>query len=270
MSKNFYYLISLSGAYDSQSFWKTKDIEKMDTVLNKPASDCIYTDCTDILGSLYFCSDDARTELEKRLAYIPVNALHFIDSGDYHYVSLLFLQRINQPFSLLLFDHHSDCMESAFGGGLLTCGSWVLHALENLPNLKKAVLVGPADEDKTAEQLLKDSRITWVTESEFEQQKEALCKELLKWPVYISLDKDVLSKEEAVTDWSQGNMRLSKLFNFLTEAKNLGVVFLGMDVCGEQKVSPEGFHLEEENGTNINSDTNEKIKFYQKDLTFSL
>ena len=49
-------------------------------------------------------------------------------------------------------------MESAFGGGLLTCGSWVLHALENLPNLKKAVLVGPADEDKTAEQLLKDSR----------------------------------------------------------------------------------------------------------------
>ena len=133
MNKNLYYLISLSGAYDSQSFWKTKDIEKMDTVLNKPALDCIYTDCTDILGSLYFCSDDARTELEKRLAYIPVNALHFIDSGDYHYVSLLFLQRINRPFSLLLFDHHSDCMESAFGGGLLTCGSWVLHALENLP-----------------------------------------------------------------------------------------------------------------------------------------
>ena len=70
VNKNLYYLISLSGAYDSQSFWKTKDIEKMDTVLNKPALDCIYTDCTDILGSLYFCSDDARTELEKRLAYI--------------------------------------------------------------------------------------------------------------------------------------------------------------------------------------------------------
>lgn len=270
VSKNPYYMISLSGAYDSQSFWKAKDIEETDNVLNKPALDCIYTDCTDISGSLYFCSDEAKTELEKRLEHIPVNALHFIDSGDYHYVSLLFLQRINQPFSLLLFDHHSDCMESAFGGGLLTCGSWVLHALENLPNLKKAVLVGPADEDKTAEQLLKDSRITWVTETEFEQQREALCKELSKWPVYISLDKDVLNKEEAVTDWSQGNMKLSQILCFLTDAKKSGIVFLGMDVCGEQKVSPEGFHLEEENGANLNSGTNEKIKFYQKDLTFSL
>ena len=77
-----------------------------------------------------------------------------------------------------------------------------------------------------------------MTETEFEQQREALCKELSKWPVYISLES--------------------------------GAVFLGMDVCGEQKVSPEGFHLEEENGANLNSGTNEKIKFYQKDLTFSL
>ena len=215
VSKNPYYMISLSGAYDSQSFWKAKDIEATDNILNKPGLDCIYTDCTDISGSLYFCSDEAKTELEKRLAHIPVNALHFIDSGDYHYVSLLFLQRINRPFSLLLFDHHSDCMESAFGGGLLTCGSWVLHALENLPNLKKAVLVGPADEDKTAEQL-------------------------------------------------------SQILCFLTDAKKSGAIFLGMDVCGEQKVSPEGFHLDEENGANLNSSTNEKIKFYQKDLTFSL
>ena len=101
VSKNPYYMISLSGAYDSQSFWKAKDIEETDNILNKPGLDCIYTDCTDILGSLYFCSDEAKTELEKRLAHIPVNALHFIDSGDYHYVSLLFLQRINRPFSLL-------------------------------------------------------------------------------------------------------------------------------------------------------------------------
>ena len=80
VSKNPYYMISLSGAYDSQSFWKAKDIEETDNILNKPGLDCIYTDCTDILGSLYFCSDEAKTELEKRLAHIPVNALHFIDS----------------------------------------------------------------------------------------------------------------------------------------------------------------------------------------------
>ena len=84
-------MISLSGAYDSQSFGKQRH-RRNRHILNKPGLDCIYTDCTDILGSLYFCSDEAKTELEKRLAHIPVNALHFIDSGDYHYVSLLFLQ----------------------------------------------------------------------------------------------------------------------------------------------------------------------------------
>ena len=44
VSKNPYYMISLSGAYDSQSFWKAKDIEATDNILNKPGLDCIYTD----------------------------------------------------------------------------------------------------------------------------------------------------------------------------------------------------------------------------------
>lgn len=255
-----YYLISLSGAYDSQSFWKAKE--------DGQSPDCIYIDCTDVSGSLYFCSDEARDELTKRLASVPVNALHFIDSGDYHYLSLLFLQRIDQPFSLLLFDHHSDCMESAFGGDLLTCGSWVLRALNDLPNLKRAILVGPADEDGTAGQLLADSRITWVTEEEFDSRKEELYKVLLEWPVYISLDKDVLDSKEAVTDWSQGHMKLSNILDFLEKAKASGALFCGMDVCGEQKASEETSGAG--TGAQTNSSTNERIVTYQKDLTFSL
>ena len=35
VSKNPYYMISLSGAYDSQSFWKAKDIEETDNILNR-------------------------------------------------------------------------------------------------------------------------------------------------------------------------------------------------------------------------------------------
>ena len=273
-----YYLISLSGAYDSQSFWKTKNLngkldKNLDEKLGKDlgeglSKDCVYLDCTDVSGSLYFCSDEARDELTKRLADVPVNALHFIDSGDYHYLSLLFLQRIDQPFSLLLFDHHSDCMESAFGGDLLTCGSWVLRALNDLPNLKKAILVGPADEDGTAEQLLADSRITWVPEEEFSTRKEELYKALLEWPVYISLDKDVLDSQEAVTDWSQGHMRLSEILDFLETVKVSGALFCGMDVCGEQKASEETSGAGA--GAQTNSNTNETIVSYQKDLTFSL
>ena len=52
-------------------------------------------------------------------------------------------------------------------------------------------------------------------------------------------------------------MQLSQILCFLTDAKKSGAIFLGMDVCGEQKVSPEGFHLDEENGANLNCSTNE-------------
>ena len=54
------------------------------------------------------------------------------------------------------------------------------------------------------------------------------------YPTYISFDKDILDRQEAVTDWSQGTMRLEAILAFLGEAKNCGVQFLGMDVCGEQ------------------------------------
>ena len=269
---NPYYLISLSGAYDSQDFWQKNRSESSVENLLEGASNssensskrestqsCVRIDCSDVSGSLYFCSDEAREELTKRIEKVSVNALHFIDSGDYHYLSLLFLQKINQPFTLLLFDHHSDCMESAFGGGLLTCGSWVLRSLSELPNLKKAVLVGPADEDGTGEILKSDSRILWVTEEEFERKREELYKELTSSPVYISFDKDVLRKEDALTDWSQGTMSVDTILDFLAEAQHTGAVFLGMDVCGEQKVGDEA---------QTNSDTNWKIlKFSEKLLT---
>ena len=32
----------------------------------------------------------------------------FIGSGNYHYVSHLLLEEINKPFTLILFDHHTD------------------------------------------------------------------------------------------------------------------------------------------------------------------
>lgn len=268
---NPYYLISLSGAYDAQDFWKKNRVESsLENVSkdfaenlskNEPAENCVRIDCSDVSGSLYFCSDEAREELTKRIESVPANALHYIDSGDYHYLSLLFLQKINQPFTLLLFDHHSDCMESAFGGGLLTCGSWVLRSLSELSNLKKAILIGPADEDGTGEILKSDSRILWVEEDEFEHQKEKLYKALSENPVYVSFDKDVLRKEEANTDWSQGNIAVDTILDFLAEAQRTGIVFLGMDVCGEQKIGDEA---------QVNNDTNRKILNFQKDLTFSL
>lgn len=245
-----YCLIELSGCYGQQSFWQ------------KEQTDLVHRlDCSDIQGSLYFCSEEAQAELRRRLKTLPLHSLHFIDSGDYHYLTLFFLERIKEPFSLLLFDHHSDCMESAFGGSLLTCGSWVLHALRRLPMLKKVILAGPADEDGTAELLSGDERILWLTEEELPEHMEQLEKDLQLYPVYLSLDKDVLSAAEAATDWSQGNMTLDGIFEVVKLLKPSRL--LGMDVCGEQR--PDEDFAE---AARVNSRSNERIVNFQKDWTF--
>ena len=50
--------------------------------------------------------------------------------------------------------------------------------------------------------------------------------------VWISIDKDVLRSEDAVTNWDQGQMPLAVLLDALRRL-TLGKRIVGMDVCGE-------------------------------------
>ncbi|MBE3587844.1 MAG: arginase family protein [Thermoanaerobacteraceae bacterium] len=55
--------------------------------------------------------------------------------------------------------------------------------------------------------------------------------------VYISVDKDVLRHQDAITNWEQGEMPLADLLLFLqaiSRAKNV----CGVDVCGEAHLHP--------------------------------
>ena len=51
-------------------------------------------------------------------------------------------------------------------------------------------------------------------------------------PYYLSVDKDVLRPGDASTSWSQGDMKLEELLEYL-ELIFRNQVVLGMDVCGE-------------------------------------
>ena len=46
----------------------------------------------------------------------PTAGIHFIDSGNYHYMTRLWLTRMDQPFCLLVYDNHTDMQPPAFGG----------------------------------------------------------------------------------------------------------------------------------------------------------
>ena len=55
---------------------------------------------------------------------------------------------------------------------------------------------------------------------------------LENYPLYISIDKDVLSQDVVITNWQQGQMYLLELKLFLAEMIKQGQV-IGIDICGE-------------------------------------
>ena len=198
--------------------------------------------CKDINGTNCYCDDYAKEILRKRLQDVSLERVHFIDSGNYHYLSYFFLERIQEDFALVLLDHHPDFQPPSFGD-ILSCGGWVKNAFEEFDHLKKVYMV---DVDEDLFYQLKDvpPEICLLKKDELEKISADL-------PIYVSLDKDVLSEDEAATDWDQGDMKLSELLDIMRVLQEHRL--LGMDVCGEKKEAPTDSEIE------INRKINETI-----------
>ena len=166
-----------------------------------------------------YCSIDSAQIIRAALKPYGPGGIHWLDSGDYHYVSLFIQEMIQEPYSLVLFDNHTDNQDTAFGNDLLSCGSWV----------------------KEVRQLR-----NWRESSD---------------SVYISIDKDVLGREYARTDWDQGNMTLDQLFASIRDI-SLNHRIIGIDVCGELTLD-KGACSED---VSINSKTNRLIQDFLLNL----
>jgi len=182
----------------------------------------------DIPGTNLLCAEEALMEIRRRLPAGRGRGITFIGSGNYHYVTLLLLEKIDRPFALVLFDRHSD-MQGGHGGlGLLSCGNWVALAMDRLPMLREVHIVG-ADHEEAAEMPGTGNGIRfWQADT----RPEDLASALEGRDVYISIDKDVLNRESAVTNWDQGEMPLGRLRELLRAVTRRARV-IGVDVCGE-------------------------------------
>jgi len=86
-------------------------------------------------GTCCYCEAEAEAVIVRTFKDLPLNAVHWIDGGDYHYLSDIWMRRLDQETRMILFDNHADDQEPAFGGGILSCGSWVAHSRRNNPLL---------------------------------------------------------------------------------------------------------------------------------------
>ncbi len=202
----------MTDAYEHQNFYQ--NINNLSII-----------DCRDISGTRCYLDDTSKEEIISRLTDYSPTGIHFIDSGNYHYLSLLWLQKINYDFNLVLFDHHPDNQPPSFGD-ITSCGGWVLEATDTLPHLKNVYTFGVGNE---------------IPASNIDNNL----------PIFISIDKDVLDPAFAITDWDQGDMSLDALLETLSIiCKNSQII--GVDICGDSGDNTEKSIV-------VNSQTNKTL-----------
>lgn len=248
-----------------------------------------WLDCRGIQGTDCYCDEEGEAALRELIAAFSPYSLHFLDSGNYHYLTKLWTDRIREPFSLVLFDHHTDMQPPMFEG-LLSCGGWVKKMLDTNPFLRKVMIAGVPESEAVkvrSERVLAISEEEWMASGlrAFEPVPALFCEgqsaggqsasrqsvgmqslsgygtcdsediQSSGIPIYISVDKDVLSKDFASTNWDQGGLTLELLSGAI--AMLLGRFnVIGMDVCGEPDSSDVLFS---DKDCMLNSAANERL-----------
>lgn len=206
-------------------------------------------------GTNCYCSSQAEEEIRERIRERPVQGIHFLDSGNYHYLSKIWMEKIQEPFILFVMDHHTDMQPSLFAE-LLSCGDWIEKAADTNRNLRHIYLAGPPGEDIAQIHKRHEAMLTTCSQEEIHQgglirMIEQMEEEL---PVYVSLDKDILGTEDAKTQWTQGDMTLGQMCDVLKLLKSRKTI-LGVDICGEGENDQSATDQEKW----INCRTNERL-----------
>lgn len=179
-------------------------------------------DLISVDGTNCYCSEEASDAIRKALSEVPSEALHWIDTGDYHYASLFFLEKIRTPYTLFLFDHHPDDQDSAFGTEILSCGNWVARARQ-LPNQTDDFLINRFPDEQM---LRSQAEIYGLWDESIDG-----CLIGDRPKAYLSIDKDVMGRDYARTNWDQGDMSLYELKYLIKRVSNKYDI-IGVDVCG--------------------------------------
>ena len=235
-----------------------------------------YMDCSDIEETDMYCSKNAYEKIWCRIEPYGIQGIHYIDSGNYHYITKIITDHITEPFGLVMYDHHTD-MQIPMVPEMMSCGDWAGQALSQNKNLRQLVIVGPPESDieQTLESYSGSQSGRLLTFSAEDLHGDLLENKLklirTDLPLYISIDKDVLGTEYTETNWSQGDMSIYGLERLLGvflggqgEEKNSDACrnderyadgirhsrILGIDICGEIQTDipvPEYLEAEEKN-----------------------
>ena len=191
----------------------------------------------------------------------PVLTLY--GSGDFHHVTLALLRRLRKPFNLLILDKHPDWMR---GIPFMHSGTWLNHAFK-LPNLRSVFHIGgdldfdnsfywfapwpqlrsgvvtvvPAVRSFTRgrwrdvpNRPLRESADRVMTGARLTALLTEAGADLARYPLYITLDKDLMRVDDAAVNWDSGCLQLSEVQSVLSGfVTACGGRLAGMDIVGD-------------------------------------
>jgi len=102
---------------------------------NWSPEDASILDLSYLEGTACYCDPEAEKIICNAIKPLNINALHWIDGGDFHYLTELWMRKLSEPAKLILIDNHPDDQEPSFGEDILSCGGWVSHAKRHNPLL---------------------------------------------------------------------------------------------------------------------------------------
>ena len=285
-------ILDFTGVYSFQPFMQGL---KGDSRLVSATSNAeiLYIDCADISGTDCYCDDEAVETIRKRIADAGIkdaSGIHFFDNGNYHYMSKIWTDMVQEPFSLVVFDHHPDMQAPRFGN-ILSCGGWVKKVLEENNFIDNVVIIGVAnhlvDEIRAELSQAGDAsildKVTFIKESElreiaaptsFSRMRESLRSPtesgMTEGRIYISIDKDALSPTYAATNWDQGSLDVASLKEVI-EGLAASHKIIGVDICGERASDFAGdeYHTVQEADA-LNDRINRELSDFLTSLASSL
>ena len=219
----------------------------------------------------YWIDPGQRALIERRIDFSDKNSVTFMGSGDFHHISEILISRFDEPISLIDFDFHPDWDMSALRVNCGTWINEVLKRKNilkaaligvssndisnlniqtaNLSSLKDSrVEIYPYEHSPTTvffrkvpanasirtEKNVFSSKICWIELKN--KELSVFLKDLLnRMPtkkVYITIDKDCLKNEHALTNWEEGKFSLEELLSML-KAINENKDIAGLDIVGD-------------------------------------
>ena len=187
--------------------------------------------------------------------YLKTKKIFHIGNGDLHHISYAILCALKIPdLHIVVFDNHPDNMIFPFG---IHCGSWVYHAAK-LPFVSRVSVIGITSKDISGINILQNRyyplrngkvnyyclrKVPKITSmfskggvkdirNKRENLHEFINSEIIKSgePVYLSIDKDVLSESSARSTWDQGVLSTDELMKCIDSFADQ---IVAADICGE-------------------------------------